>query len=128
MTLNEMQACAAETLTYFIQTMPDVPFTEDDIVIEFAKKDDMANRAKALCAIYKPDKVINESQARQLNNSIAANALTGRDKSAVIVRINPKNKERDWREILFHEFMHIFCAKLEMDGEHFGSVYKVAII
>jgi len=123
MTLNEMQACAAETLTYFIQTMPDVPFTEDDIVIKFAKKDDMADRAKALCAIYKPDKIINESQARLLNHSIAANALTGKEKSVVLVRINHKNNKQDWRHMLFHEFMHIYCTKLEVNGEHFIDIY-----
>ena len=38
MTLKEMQACAAETLSYFLEVMPDVPFGKDDIVIEFAKR------------------------------------------------------------------------------------------
>ncbi len=123
MTLNGMKACAAETLAYFIQTMPDVPFTEEDIVIEFAKKKEMAERAKALCAKYVPDKIINESQAAQLNQSIAANALVGREKSAVIACINYRTDYESWRRIFFHEFVHIFCAKLEMDDEHFIDVY-----
>lgn len=59
MTLKEMQTCAAETLSYFLQTMPDVPFAEDDIIIEFAPKAKMAERAKALCAQYVPDKPFN---------------------------------------------------------------------
>ena len=50
MTITEMQSCAAETLSYFMMTMPDVPFTEDDIVIEFTKKNNMAERAKVLSA------------------------------------------------------------------------------
>jgi hypothetical protein len=70
-----------------------------------------------------PDKIINESQARQLNESIAANALTGRDKSAVIACINHKTTKHQWRLIFYHEFMHIFCAKTEMDGEHFIDIY-----
>jgi hypothetical protein len=37
MTLNEIQACAAKTLSYFIQTMPDVPFSKDDIIIASKK-------------------------------------------------------------------------------------------
>ena len=123
MTLDEMQTCAAETLSYFMQTMPDVPFTGNDIIIEFAKKNDMAKRAKSFCAKYVPDKIINESQTRQLNSSIAANALIGREKSAVIVRLNHKINRQKWREILFHEFMHIFCAKTEVDGVHFMDVY-----
>ena len=49
MTQNEIKNCGVETLSYFIQTMPDVPFSEDDIIIEFAKKKDMAERAKTLC-------------------------------------------------------------------------------
>ena len=123
MTLNEIQSCAAETLTYFIQTMPEVPFAEDDIIIEFVPKKKMAERAKALCAKYVPDKIINESQTHQLNTSIAANALIGKEKSAVIARINYKATKQDWRMIFFHEFMHIYCGKLEMDGEHFIDTY-----
>ena len=103
--------------------MPDAPFTEDDIVIDFAKKKDMAKRAKELCAKYVPDKIINESQARQLNKSIAANALVGRDKSVVLVCMNYKAPLKEWRLLFFHEFMHIFCAKLEVDGEHFIDVF-----
>ena len=123
MNLAEMKACAAETLAYFIQTMPDVPFTEDDIVIDFAKKKDMAERAKALCVKYIPDKIINESQDAQLNNSITANALIGRKKSAVIVCINHKTDYQSWRRIFFHEFVHIYCAKQEIEGDHFIDVY-----
>ena len=72
---------------------------------------------------YVPDKRINESQAAQLVNTIAANALIGREKSAVICFMD-HNASRPWlRQMMFHEFAHIFCAKSEMDGEHFIELY-----
>jgi hypothetical protein len=103
--------------------MPDCPFNEDGIIIEFAKKKGMAKRARELCALYVPDKIVNESQARQLNRSIAANALIGREKSAVLVCEDYKATMKEWRMLFFHEYMHIFCAKSEMDEEHFIDVY-----
>ena len=51
-----MKNCAAETLSFFMETMPDIPFSKDDIIIEFAKKKDMAEQAKALCKKYVPEK------------------------------------------------------------------------
>jgi hypothetical protein len=123
MTLNEIQTCAYETLIFFLNIMPNVPFAENDIIIKFAKRRDMADQTKALCGKYVPGKYINESQARQLNESIAANALIGREKSAVIVCINLKLSKKQWRRIFFHEYMHIFCAKSEVDGEHFMDIY-----
>ncbi len=84
----------------------------------------MAKRARELCAKYVPDKIINESQAQQLNSSISANALIGKDKSVVIVRNNSKLSKQDWRRMLFHEFTHIYCAKIEMDEDnHFIEIY-----
>ena len=106
-----------------MQEMPDAPFTESDIVFSFAKKTDMASRALELCAQYCPDKKLNESQLRQLGESIAANALTGRGKSAVLVRINSKISKQDFRMVIIHELMHIFCGKLEMNGGHFIDIY-----
>jgi len=123
MTLDEIKKCASETLSLFMETMPDVPFSQDDIIIEYARKKDMAQRARELCALYVPDKIINESQARQLNKSIAANALVGKEKSAVLVCLDYKATMKEWRILFFHEFMHIFCAKLEMDGKHFIDVF-----
>ena len=52
MNLTEMQFIASDTLEYFIRIMPDVPFTVNDVVIEFAPKTKMAERARALCARY----------------------------------------------------------------------------
>lgn len=124
MKLEEMQACAAETLAFFFKTMPDIPFAPEDIVIEFAPKAQMAARARALCAKYVPDKIINDSQARQLNATIAANALIGREKSAVLVRIDHRRSRQDWRTVIYHELAHIYCTKMEMDeSEHFVEVY-----
>ena len=124
MTLKEMRSCAAETLYYFLEVMPYPPFTADDIVFEFAPKNKMAERAKELCAKYVPEKIINESQVVQLNKSIAANALMGREKSAVIVRINYKDDYHNLKQLLFHELAHIYCGKLEMpESKHFIEVY-----
>ena len=121
--MDEMRACAAETLTFFVQAMPDVPFAEKDIVFAFAKKSEMANQALELCAQYCPEKILNESQLRQLGESIAANALIGRGKSAVLIRSDNKVGKMDFSRIVFHELMHIFCAKLEMDDTHFIDIY-----
>ncbi len=33
--MEDVKACAAETLAHFIEVMPDVPFEQDDIIIEF---------------------------------------------------------------------------------------------
>jgi len=83
----------------------------------------MAARAIELCAAYCPEKTLNASQLRHLMESIAANALIGRDKSAVLVHIDSKLGKKDFRRIIIHELMHIFCAKLEMGAEHFIDVY-----
>jgi len=123
MTLDEVKLCADETLTYFLKNMPDVPFTRDDIIIHFTRQKDMARRAKELCKKYVPDKTINDSQAQQLVTSIAANALIGKEKSAVLVCEDYKTTKKEWRMLFFHELMHIFCAKTEMDGLHFIDIY-----
>jgi hypothetical protein len=123
MTVKEMQACADETLDYFLEVMPDAPFGVEDIIVEFVPKSKMAERAKALCALYVPDKIINDSQAEQFENSIAGNALIGKEKSAVIMRLNYRTDYQQLRTLLFHEFTHIYCAKTEMDGKHFIDIY-----
>ena len=123
MTLTEMQTCAADTLSFFLEVMPDAPFSKDDIIFEFASRKDMAERAKALCAQYCSEKIINDSQSHQLNVDVAANALIGRQKSAVIAWKNHRLGKMDWRRIIFHELVHIYCAKMEMDGEHFIDIY-----
>lgn len=56
MKLSEMQFVVSDTLALFVRTMPDTPFTVDDVVIEFAPKTKMAERIRDLCAQYAPDK------------------------------------------------------------------------
>jgi len=46
-----------------------------------------------------------------------------REKSVVLVRINSKRDKKDFRRIIVHELMHVFCGKLEIDGEHFIDIY-----
>jgi hypothetical protein len=59
----------------------------------------------------------------QLANTIAANALIGREKSAVLCCLEDDETPPGLRQTLFHELAHIFCAKSEMDGEHFIDIY-----
>lgn len=123
MKLDDMRTLAAETLKYFIQSMPNMPFNEDGIIFDFVKKSDMSKRALELCAIYCPEKIFTDSQLRQLNESIAANALIGREKSVVLIRINSKSSKIEFRRMIFHELMHIYCGLVEMDGEHFIDIF-----
>jgi len=123
MTLKEMQAVAAETLAQFIKVMPDCPFKAADIVVEFAPQAKMAQRTRELCELYVPDKSINEAQAKQLITDVSGNALVGRDKSAVILLIDSTLTKQELRCVCFHEYTHLFCGKLEMDGEHFIDTY-----
>jgi hypothetical protein len=123
MKLTELQAIARDTLSDFMKTMPDVPFTPDDIVIEFAPQSKMVERTGALCAQYVPDKILNETQKWELENGVRANALIGREQSAVIVRKHAGDTKKRLGEVVFHELMHIYCAKTEMDSEHFIDIY-----
>ena len=123
MTLEKIQACAAETLSLFMRTMPDIPFAEEDITFEFVPRQKMVERAKALYALYRPDDSINDTRAWELENIVAANAIIGRERSAVLACVDLKNTRQEWRDVFFHELMHIFCAKSEMDGEHFIDIY-----
>ena len=125
MTLKEMIACADETLEYFIKVMPDVPFTKDDIVIEiFASHKKMVERVKAFCAEHIPDKILTAGQVKDLEINVLANALTGRKKSAVIMKANYVLPAYEFRTIIFHELMHIYCNKLEMpEDKHFIDIY-----
>lgn len=119
MTLPEMQSCAAETLTFFIESMPDMPFSADDIVIEFLKRKFMYKRTKMYCEMYCPEKNISPQDLGECR----ATSVIGRTKSAVIFHLDRKLTAHDLRTITFHELTHIFCAKNEMDGEHFIDVF-----
>jgi hypothetical protein len=123
MTLEKMQSCAAETLSFFMRTLPDIPFAEDDIVFEFVPRQKMVERARELFAQYRPEDSINETKAWELENIIAANAIIGRERSAVLIRIDSRKTKQEWRDLIYHELMHIFCAKSEMDEEHFIDIY-----
>ena len=123
MTLYEMKTCAAETLSHFMRTMPNVPFVENDIIIEFVTQDKIVEKYMELQSKYAPEHIINDSQIQDLANNVFANALIGRKKSAVVVCIDPTLTKADMRRNLFHEYMHIFCAKTEIDGEHFIDIY-----
>jgi hypothetical protein len=123
MKVTEMQGIAQETFADFIRVMPDVPFGTDDIIIEFVPKSKLVERFKALCGICCPRRILNESQEAELAAGVRGNAIIGEEKSAVIIRVDYKLPEQALRIVMFHEFMHIYCAKTEVDGEHFIDIY-----
>jgi hypothetical protein len=127
MKLMEMRECAAETPAHFIKVMPDVPFSEDDIIVEFVPKSKMVQRYLALREICCPMRVWNDGKEKQLATEVRGNAIIGKTKSAVIVRIDYRLPESVLRTVMFHEYMHIFCAKTEVDGEHFIDVYGTGL-
>ena len=123
MKLKEMQSCALETLAQFIQSMPGVPFGVNDVVIEFASNKNFVERFKSLCAQYAPDRPINDAHCAALENTVFANAIIGREKSAVIIKTDYRISHDGLKHDVFHELMHIYCAKMEMDTEHFIDIY-----
>ena len=123
MKLKEMQSCAADTLNYFIEVMPDVPFCADDIHIDFAPKSKMVERFKVLCKQYSPDRPISEHHEFAIENNNFGNAIIGRGQSAIVLRTDYKIAVHNLRRIVFHELMHIYCSKTEMGGEHFIDVF-----
>lgn len=123
MKLKEMQSCAAQTLEQFIQTMPGVPFGTGGVVIEFAAKKNYVERFTALCAQYAPDRPVNDAHRYALEHINFANAIIGREKSAVIIKTDYKMSYDELKRNVFHELMHIYCGKTEMDTEHFIDVY-----
>jgi hypothetical protein len=123
MKVTEMRAIAQSTLADFIQVMPDVSFGANDIIVEFVQKNKLVERFKVLCEICCPRRILNESQEAELATGVRANAIIGEERSAVIVRIDYKLPEQGLQTVMFHEFMHIYCAKTEVDGEHFIDIF-----
>lgn len=123
MKLKEIQSCASETLALFIQAMPDVPFAENGIVIEFTPEKNYVERFEALCAQYAPDRPINDAHRYALENVSFANAIIGTGISAIVVKTDYRISYDVLKRNIFHELMHIYCGKTEMDGEHFIDVY-----
>jgi len=126
MTITEMRERADQTLKYFIQTMPDVPFGEDDIVFDFALPNRMAARYKALCEAYRPNEAILPEHEEQLADGIGGQAVIGEEKSAVLICTKQPFLKANLRRIIFHELMHIYCAKSETDCKHFVDIYGSA--
>jgi len=124
-TLKEMQSCADETLAFFIQAMPGVPFGIGDVDFIFSPKKEMVARFKAFAEQYAPERLrsLADHHFETLENQLFGNAIIGREKSAAILRRDYKMEWDNLRRIVFHELMHIYCAKTEMDGEHFIDVY-----
>jgi len=123
MTITEMHERAERTLQYFLESMPDAPFGVSDIVFDFAPPSRMFTRYKALCTEYRPREVILPEHKEQLANGIGGQAIIGKSKSAVLICTKQPYLKANIRRIIFHELMHIYCAKTEVDNEHFIDVY-----
>ena len=123
MTIAEMREHADRALKYFFQTMPDVPFEEDDIIIDFAPPSRMFARYKVLCQKYRPRYIIPKEHEEQLANSISGQAIIGEGKSAILICTKQPLLKASLPYIIFHELIHIYCAKIEIDGEHFFDLY-----
>ena len=118
-----MKDYAAKTLAYFIKSMPDVPFTESDIIFDFAPPPRMATRYKALCEQYRPREIIIKEHEEQLANGTSGQAVIGESKSAVLVCTKQKYFKANLRYVILHELTHIYCAKAEIDDKHFIDIY-----
>lgn len=120
-----MQDCAKETLVYFIQTMPDSPFTANDVAVIFVTKSEFVDQFKAFCEKHAPERLqaLGRHHFDALENQVFGNAVTGREKSAAFIRISHRIDKDTLRRIIFHELMHIYCTKTEMDNEHFIDIY-----
>jgi len=113
MTITELNAVAAETLDYFLEVMPDCPFTADDIEFAFATKAKMVETYKELAAKYKEDVKLNPAREVELRDAINGNALIGRNKSGVLIFKHSRNTREEIRSIVIHELAHIYCGKQE---------------
>lgn len=124
-TLKEMQSCANETLVFFVQEMPDVPFRTEDVDIIFAPRSEISARFKAFAEQYAPERLrsLTDNHLEALETTLYGNAIIGRDRSAALLRRNYNIGRDNLRRIVFHELMHIHCAKTEVDGEHFIDIY-----
>lgn len=123
MTITEMCERAKQVLIYFLQTMPDIPFGEDDIIFDFATPNKMFWRYKALCEQYRPRRIILKEYEEQLANGISGQAIIGEGKSAILICTKQPLLKANLPYIVFHELMHIYCAKIEVDGQHFLDIY-----
>jgi len=123
MNLTEIRERADKALKYFFETMPDIPFGMDDIIFDFAPPTRMAARYKALCASYRPKEIILPEHEEQLANGTGGQAIIGEGKSAILICTKQPLLKANIRRIIFHELMHIYCAKTETDGEHFVDIY-----
>ena len=123
MTIADMRECADRTLKFFFQTMPDIPFDENDIIFDFAPPTRMFARYKLLCEKYRPREIILKEHEEQLANGTSGQAVIGENKSAVLICTKQQFLKANLRYIIFHELMHIYCAKTEIAGKHFVDIY-----
>lgn len=119
----DVKICAEKALALFCEKMLNLPFSENDIVIELLPQKNFFNRLKELSAELSPRSEIPEAHRKRFEDNMSAVAVIGPSKSAVLINQDYCTSENDLMHIVAHELAHIYCAKTEVDGEHFIDIY-----
>ena len=125
MTQKKMLSVIDEAIDFFIGHMPQVPFSKDEIVVEFFTLQNANERYVRLCKQYFPRKLDGRSfQDAEIFDDAAAMALVGEKKVGIFIRSDLRDSEADFRHAILHERAHIFCVLTEMPKqEHFIDIY-----
>lgn len=125
MTQKKMILVIDEAIDFFIAHMPLVPFSKDDIVVEFFTLRDANERYVRLCKQYFPRKLDGRGfQEAEIFDDAAVMALVGEKKVGIFIRSDLKVNEADFRHEMLHELAHIFCVLNEMpERDHFIDIY-----
>ena len=125
MTRETMLRIIKDTSVFFLEHMPQAPFTPDDIVIEFFKPSDARATYKRFCSRYFPRKLDGTEYLKpDFFKTMGASALVGVTKSGLFIRSTLQCSEDEFRHIILHELAHIYCIKTEMPADqHFIDIY-----
>ncbi|HNW87840.1 MAG TPA: hypothetical protein PKJ47_12990, partial [Candidatus Limiplasma sp.] len=109
MTRETMLRIIKDTSVFFLEHMPQAPFTPDDIVIEFFKPSDARATYKRFCSRYFPRKLDGTEYLKpDFFKTMGASALVGVTKSGLFIRSTLQCSEDEFRHIILHELAHIY--------------------
>lgn len=125
MTEKEMLTIIDDTIDTFIDGMPLVPFSKDDVVVDFFTLQTANERYVKFCQRYFPRKLDGRDyQNAELYDDAAAMAMVGEEKVGLMFRSDLWESTADFRHSVFHELAHIYCLLCEMPrSEHFIDIY-----
>ena len=114
-----------DAIEYFIDSMPKVPFSREDVIVEFFTLDNAIERYVSLCQQYFPRKLDRKDYLNgELFEDAAAMALVGKEKVGMLFRSDLQDSATDFRHGVLHELAHIYCLLREMPrDEHFIDIY-----